>query len=31
MEGIVGQRNPADPFIERPEIGVALRTALRGG
>lgn len=31
MEGIVGQRNPADPFIERPEIGVALRAALRGG
>jgi NAD(P)-dependent dehydrogenase (short-subunit alcohol dehydrogenase family) len=29
MEGIVGQRNPADPFVERPEIGAALRQALR--
>jgi NAD(P)-dependent dehydrogenase (short-subunit alcohol dehydrogenase family) len=31
MEGIVGQRNPADPFAERPEIGAALRQALRAG
>ena len=30
MENIVNQENPADPFIERPEIGVALRAALRG-
>ncbi|MDZ4400844.1 SDR family oxidoreductase [Hydrogenophaga sp.] len=29
MEGIVNQTNPADPFHERPEIGVALRAALR--
>ena len=25
MENIVNQENPADPFLERPEIGVALR------
>lgn len=31
MEGIVGQRNPVDPFAERPEIGAALRQALRAG
>jgi NAD(P)-dependent dehydrogenase (short-subunit alcohol dehydrogenase family) len=31
MEGIVGQRNPADPFVERPEIGATLRAQLRGG
>ncbi|QHE76500.1 SDR family oxidoreductase [Hydrogenophaga sp. PBL-H3] len=29
MEGIVNQTNPADPFAERPEIGVQLRSALR--
>jgi NAD(P)-dependent dehydrogenase (short-subunit alcohol dehydrogenase family) len=29
MEGIVNITNPADPFHERPEIGVALRAALR--
>ena len=29
MEGIVNQTNPADPFHERPEIGVGLRAALR--
>ncbi len=29
MEGIVNITNPADPFAERPEIGVALRAALR--
>jgi NAD(P)-dependent dehydrogenase (short-subunit alcohol dehydrogenase family) len=29
MEGIVNISNPADPFHERPEIGVALRAALR--
>ncbi|WP_332739032.1 SDR family oxidoreductase [Hydrogenophaga sp.] len=29
MEGIVNQTNPADPFLERPEIGVGLRAALR--
>lgn len=31
MEGIVGQHNPVDPFAERPEIGAALRQALRAG
>lgn len=31
MENIVNQENPADPFLERPEIGVALRAQLRGG
>jgi len=30
MENIVNQQNPADPFLERPEIGVALRAQLRG-
>ena len=30
MEGIVNQTNPADPFLERPEIGAGLRAALRG-
>ncbi|MDZ4101992.1 MAG: SDR family oxidoreductase [Hydrogenophaga sp.] len=29
MESIVNQTNPADPFAERPEIGVGLRAALR--
>ena len=29
MEGIVNQTNPTDPFAERPEIGVQLRSALR--
>ena len=29
MEGIVNQTNPADPFLERPEIGVGLKAALR--
>ena len=29
MEGIVNQTNPADPFHERPDIGVGLRAALR--
>ena len=29
MEGIVAGTNPADPFLERPEIGEQLRTALR--
>ncbi|MGQ3115757.1 MAG: SDR family oxidoreductase [Hydrogenophaga sp.] len=29
MEGIVNQTNPADPFLERPEIGAGLRAALR--
>ncbi|MDO9438800.1 SDR family oxidoreductase [Hydrogenophaga sp.] len=31
MEGIVNQTNPADPFLERPEIGAGLRAALRAG
>jgi NAD(P)-dependent dehydrogenase (short-subunit alcohol dehydrogenase family) len=29
MESIVAARNPADPFGERPEIGVQLKAALR--
>jgi NAD(P)-dependent dehydrogenase (short-subunit alcohol dehydrogenase family) len=29
MESIVNQTNPADPFLERPEIGAGLRAALR--
>jgi len=29
MEGIVAGTNPADPFLERPEIGQQLRAALR--
>ncbi|MGC4365702.1 SDR family oxidoreductase [Hydrogenophaga sp. R2] len=31
MEGIVNATNPADPFLERPEIGDQLRAALRQG
>ena len=31
MEGIVNVTNPADPFLERPEIGEQLRAALRKG
>ncbi len=29
MESIVNAQNPPDPFLERPEIGVGLRAALR--
>jgi len=29
MEGIVAGTNPADPFLERPDIGVQLKAALR--
>ena len=29
MEGIVAGTNPADPFLERPDIGAGLRAALR--
>ena len=29
MEAITGIRNPPDPFLERPEVGVQLRAALR--
>jgi hypothetical protein len=29
MEGIVAGTNPADPFLERPEIGAKLKAALR--
>jgi hypothetical protein len=29
MECIVQQKNPIDPFAERPEIGQDLRAALR--
>ncbi len=31
MENIVSGTNPADPFLERPEIGIKLREQLRGG
>lgn len=31
MEAIVDIKNPPDPFLERPEVGVQLRTALREG
>jgi NAD(P)-dependent dehydrogenase (short-subunit alcohol dehydrogenase family) len=31
MEDIVRQRNPTDPFAERPHIGAELRAALRRG
>ncbi|MCC7068811.1 MAG: SDR family oxidoreductase [Burkholderiales bacterium] len=31
MQDIIEQRNPTDPFAERPEIGAALRARLSGG
>ena len=31
LEDILQGRNPTDPFAERPELGVQLRAALRGG
>jgi hypothetical protein len=31
MENIVSIINPADPFLERPEIGANLRAQLRAG
>ena len=31
FDAIVAGANPADPFAERPEIGLALRAQLRGG
>ena len=31
MEAIVDIRNPPDPFLERPEVGEQLRTAMREG
>jgi NAD(P)-dependent dehydrogenase (short-subunit alcohol dehydrogenase family) len=31
MEAIVDIENPPDPFLERPEVGAQLRTALREG
>jgi hypothetical protein len=31
FDAIVAGTNPADPFAERPEIGVGLRQALRAG
>jgi len=31
MENIVSATNPADPFLERPEIGANLRAQLRAG
>ena len=30
MEDVLQQRNPTDPFQERPEVGAQLRAALRG-
>ena len=30
LEDVMGQRNPSDPFLGRPQIGVRLREALRG-
>jgi hypothetical protein len=30
MDAIVAGNNPADPFAERPDIGMGLRSALRG-
>jgi len=29
MESILRAENPADPFLERPEVGAQLRAALR--
>jgi hypothetical protein len=29
MESIVMAKNPADPFLERPEVGAKLKAALR--
>ena len=31
MQNIVAMQNPADPFLETPEIGARLRQQLRGG
>ncbi|WP_295551633.1 SDR family oxidoreductase [uncultured Pseudacidovorax sp.] len=31
MENIVAIQNPADPFLERPELGAQLKAQLRGG
>ena len=31
MQNIVAMKNPADPFLETPEIGARLRQQLRGG
>jgi hypothetical protein len=31
MQNIVAMENPADPFLETPEIGARLRQQLRGG
>jgi hypothetical protein len=31
MDCIVQQKNPSDPFAERPEIGIGLKAALRAG
>ena len=30
MEDVLQSRNPTDPFVHKPEIGVELRAALRG-
>lgn len=31
MDDILGGRNPSDPFLDRPQVGEALRAALRAG
>ena len=31
LEDVVQQRNPSDPFAERPQVGQELRAALRAG
>ena len=31
MESILRIENPADPFLERPEVGAQLKAALRAG
>ncbi len=31
FDAIVAGTNPADPFAERPDIGMGLRASLRGG
>jgi hypothetical protein len=30
LEDVMLQRNPSDPFADRPEIGAGLRAKLRG-
>ena len=30
LEDVMQQRNPTDPFVDKPELGQQLRAALRG-